>query len=318
LDTFITETGRAYADFIALRSSMARAAEIDTHLTVALAAAANANADAMRGDVAALQTELRLAINHLALSDALIEHPEVANPIDVASYAVRQNYLDFLNREPDASGGEFWTNEILNCGADAECRQAKSVNVSAAFFLSVEFQQTGYYVYRLYKSSYGRFPRFAEFTPDNIAISRGVIVGSAGWQDRLAANKQAFLTGWVQRGEFQSRYAGLSNDQFVDGLISNLQVPISDDERNALVQSLADGGSKESVVERLATNEIFSQAQLNSAFVLMEYFGYLRRDPDAGGFNFWLNKLNQFGGNFVAAEMVRAFLESGEYRNRFH
>jgi hypothetical protein len=49
----------------------------------------------------------------------------------------------------------------------------------------------------------------------------------------------------------------------------------------------------------------------------MQYFGYLRRDPDAEGFNFWLNKLNQFGGNHERAEMVKAFLSSSEYRERF-
>ncbi|HXI24449.1 MAG TPA: hypothetical protein VNG71_11350, partial [Pyrinomonadaceae bacterium] len=67
------------------------------------------------------------------------------------------------------------------------------------------------------------------------------------------------------------------------------------------------------------------QAEFNRAFVLMQYFGYLRRNPDDApeanrdfsGFNFWLNKLNQFGGNFVQAEMVKAFLSSTEYRQRF-
>ena len=44
---------------------------------------------------------------------------------------------------------------------------------------------------------------------------------------------------------------------------------------------------------------------------------WVRRDPDAAGYAFWLNKLNQFGGNFEQAEMVKAFLVSGEYRNRF-
>jgi hypothetical protein len=50
---------------------------------------------------------------------------------------------------------------------------------------------------------------------------------------------------------------------------------------------------------------------------MMEYFGYLRRDPDESGYQFWLNKLNQFGGNFEQAEMVKAFITSGEYRQRF-
>jgi hypothetical protein len=55
----------------------------------------------------------------------------------------------------------------------------------------------------------------------------------------------------------------------------------------------------------------------------MQYFGYLRRNPDDApdfdfrGWKFWLDKLNQFGGNFQQAEMVKAFISSDEYRNRF-
>jgi hypothetical protein len=63
--------------------------------------------------------------------------------------------------------------------------------------------------------------------------------------------------------------------------------------------------------------------EFNRAFVLMEYFGYLRRNPDdppdnnLNGYNFWLNKLNEFNGNFVNADMVKAFIKSTEYRRRF-
>jgi hypothetical protein len=49
----------------------------------------------------------------------------------------------------------------------------------------------------------------------------------------------------------------------------------------------------------------------------MQYFGYLRRDPDASGYGFWLSKLEQFGGNYIQAEMVKGFVSSDEYRNRF-
>jgi hypothetical protein len=64
-------------------------------------------------------------------------------------------------------------------------------------------------------------------------------------------------------------------------------------------------------------------AEFNPAFVLMQYYGYLRRNPtdppdnNDDGYQFWLTKLNSFGGNFVQAEMVKAFLLSGEYRHRF-
>ncbi len=69
---------------------------------------------------------------------------------------------------------------------------------------------------------------------------------------------------------------------------------------------------------QIVTNGSFAQARFNEAFVMMEYFGYLRRDPDASGFQFWLDKLNQFNGNFERAEMVKAFINSGEYRSRFN
>jgi hypothetical protein len=68
---------------------------------------------------------------------------------------------------------------------------------------------------------------------------------------------------------------------------------------------------------QIAENDGFAAAKRNASFVMMEYFGYLRRDPDANGYQFWLNKLNQFDGNFEQAEMVKAFIVSTEYRDRF-
>ena len=67
----------------------------------------------------------------------------------------------------------------------------------------------------------------------------------------------------------------------------------------------------------IAENQTFVNAKFNQAFVMMEYFGYLRRDPDAGGYAFWLQKLNDFNGNFERADMVKAFIVSGEFRDRF-
>jgi len=102
----------------------------------------------------------------LELSDVLISHGNIANPFDVASYMVRQHYVDFLDREPDEAGNDFWANQITSCRTDAQCSEVRRIHVSAAFFLSIEFQQTGYFVYRLYKSSYGRVPLLAEFMPE--------------------------------------------------------------------------------------------------------------------------------------------------------
>ncbi len=35
------------------------------------------------------------------------------------------------------------------------------------------------------------------------------------------------------------------------------------------------------------------------------------------GYDFWLRKLNQFNGDYVKAELVKAFITSDEYRKRF-
>jgi len=240
------------------------------------------------------------------------------NPLDTPEYFVRQHYLDFLGREPDEAGFNFWSDQILECGSEAACIERRTINVSAAYFLSIEFQQTGGLVDGLYRASYGARPQFAEFMPDTSTIARGVVVGRAGWQQLLAANKQAFLDAWVQRPAFRAAYDLLTNEGYVDTLIAHTGINFTSSERDALVNGLTFGTlSRVGVLERIAEDERFVAAKRNETFVMMEYFGYLRRDPDASGFAFWLNKLNEFNGNFEQAEMVKAFIVSGEYRDRF-
>jgi uncharacterized protein DUF4214 len=241
----------------------------------------------------------------------------IGNAIDTPEYFVRQHYLDFLGREPDESGFNFWTDQILECGSDSACAERRTINVSAAYFLSAEFMQTGGFVDKLYRASYGHRPLYAEFMPDSRTVGQGVIVGEAGWAQRLSNNQQAFLAAWVQRDAFRSAYDGLSNSQYVDALVGNTGVSFTATERNELVSSLSSGTTRAEVLSRIAGDERFVNAKRNEMFVMMEYFGYLRRDPDEAGYNFWLQKLNQFGGNFEQAEMVKSFIVSGEYRDRF-
>jgi YVTN family beta-propeller protein len=256
-----------------------------------------------------------------------------ANVSDASQFFVAQHYQDFLNREPDASGLQFWTNEIESCGADAQCREIKRINVSAAFFLSIEFQQTGFLVYRADKASFGDLAgkptpaTFQQLMTDAQRVGRGVVVGPGPWQAQLETNKQAFFQGWVQRPEFLARYpVGMSPSDFVNTLNTNTGGSLGAAERDALVSLLAANDTAQgraSVVRQVAENAEFTRRETNRAFVLMQYFGYLRRNPDDlpdadfTGYNFWLSKLNQFGGNFVNAEMVKAFITSIEYRNRF-
>ena len=240
------------------------------------------------------------------------------NAIDTAEYFVRQHYLDFLGREPDESGFNFWSDQILLCGSDAACSERRAINVSAAYFLSIEFQETGGLVDSLYRASYGRRPLYGEFMPDTAVVARNVVVGRADWAQTLEANKQAFIAAWVERPAFRAAYEGLANSAYVDALISHTGVNFSSGERVVLVNSLNNQTStRADVLRQIAENEQFLAARRNETFVMMQYFGYLRRDPDESGYQFWLNKLNQFNGNFEQAEMVKAFIVSGEYRARF-
>jgi hypothetical protein len=265
------------------------------------------------------------------------------NPIDDTDAFVRQNYLDFLNREPDSSGFQFWRNNIESCGSNAPCREAKRVDTSAAFFLSIEFQETGYLVYRAYKSAYGDATspnvsgtvpvvRLEEFLPDTQRIGQGVVVGQGAWQQQLETNKQDYFAAFVARTRFAAANPRtLSPTQFADALFANAGVTPTAAQRQAVIDEFvgASGTSnlaaRARALRRVAENSTLAQAEFNRAFVLMEYYGYLRRNPNDApeptlnfaGWKFWLDKLNQFGGNYVAAEMVRAFISSDEYRHRF-
>jgi len=240
------------------------------------------------------------------------------NPVDTPEYFVRQHYLDFLGREPDEGGLNFWSDQIIGCGNDFNCVERRTINVSAAYFLSIEFQETGGLVDGLYRASYDRAPQFAEFMPDTARVAHDVVVGHSGWERQLATNKQEFLDAWVQRAAFHAAYDNLTNDGYVDALIGHTGVSFTDSERAALTGGLTDRTlTRAQVLGGVAQNERFVKAKFNEAFVRMQYFGYLRRDPDDSGFHFWLNKLNEFEGNFERAEMVKAFLVSGEYRARF-
>jgi hypothetical protein len=126
------------------------------------------------------------------------------NSVDLSAFFVRQHYHDFLNREPDASGLSFWVGEIENCTPKPQCTEVKRINVSAAFFLSIEFQQTGYLVERIYKVAFGsatgtsalggthQLPvpivRLNEFLGDTQKIGKGVVVGEPGWEQVLENN----------------------------------------------------------------------------------------------------------------------------------
>jgi hypothetical protein len=253
------------------------------------------------------------------------------NPIDSAQFFVRQHYRDFLNRAADAEGLAFWSNQIAACGTDAACIADRRMNVSAAFFLSIEFQETGFLVHRLYEAAYGQPPQhLEEFLLDTRTIGQGVVVNAPGWQALLEAHKTELIQDFVARERFSEAYPiELTPAVFVNQLNSMAGNTLSSSETAAAIAEFSGAATsgnlpaRARVLRRVAESQAFTGRQLNPAFVLMQYFGYLQRNPsdppntNLDGYNFWLHKLEEFGGDFRRAEMVKSFLVSGEYRARF-
>jgi len=252
------------------------------------------------------QTEA--AFNGTMLGDNL-------NPLDTPEYFVRQQYVDILGREPDEDGFNYWSNHILACGGDADCVRAERTGVASAFFIENEFRQSGAFIYNVYKGALGRRPVYAEYSADR----RNVVGGST-----LEEQKQAFAEAFVARAEFATRYEGFTNAaSFVDALLANVQQTSGVDlsgQRDSLIESYNTGTSQAAsrtlVLRNVTESAAVRDANYNSAFVVVEYFGYLHRGPDQQGLEFWLNVLNTGDpGNYRG--MVCSFITSREYQNRF-
>jgi uncharacterized protein (TIGR03118 family) len=235
--------------------------------------------------------------------------PSTTNPIDSTPFFVRQHYLDFLNREPDTAGFNAWVNTLNNCpSGNTTCDR---VQVSSAFFRSDEFQSRGYFATRFYRAAFARDPLYGEFMGDVTRLSGAT-------PEETTALKTTFVNEFVLRPEFRALLDALTNAQFVDRLISNTGLTFPAGQRDQWVADLTAGTkTRAQVLREVVEHPVFvnNQGAFNRAFVLAEYFGYLRRDPEAGGFNNWLTFLNANPTNFRA--MVNGFVNSVEYRQRF-
>jgi photosystem II stability/assembly factor-like uncharacterized protein len=265
----------------------------------------------------------------------------VTNPIDEAQFFVRQHYYDFLSRVPDQSGLDYWSGQITQCGSDAACIRVKRIDVSNAFFYEQEYQQTGAYVYRLYRAAFGnnqpfpnpfpdpQYPDEEKKIPDYLvfALDRARVKGGAS----LAQTQLDLANAFVQRPSFLTRYpASLDGPGFVDAVLLTLRDEVGADltsQRLPLIDLFSQGG-RGRVVYRLAddnvqtntiNNRAFIDAEYNRAFVATQYFGYLRRNSDIGGFLFWLGQVNSAPLRDVAKQhaMVCSFITSTEYQLRF-
>src|SRR5688572_21361932 len=226
------------------------------------------------------------------------------NPIDGTAFFVRQQYLDFLGREPDPGGFAAWQAVINGCApGDTNCDR---IHVSSGFFRSPEFQDRGYFVYRFYSVAFGRKPLYAEFIPDLAKVS-GFLSDA-----ELEAAKVAFVAEFMTRPEFMAKYNGTTDTQYVDLLLST--AGITHPARDFWIAALGNGTRTRAQVLRDISEslEVFNKFN-NEAFVVMQYFGYLRREPDAAYLQ-WITHLNSTG-DFRS--MINGFMNSLEYRARF-
>ena len=238
--------------------------------------------------------------------------PAAQNPIDNIPFFVTQQYIDFLGRLPDQTGFNNWVATLNGCpnGGFGEFDNpgCDRVHVSAGFFQSTEFQDRGYFAYRFYEVALDRRPTYAEFVPDL------AIVGGPQSPESEVLSKASYTEAWTQRPEFKARYDALSNANYLNALEANAGIVVAN--KAALVAALDAGQmSRGEVLRNIVESQVVANQFFNRAFVTMQYFGYLRRDPDAVGFQNWLDTLNADPNNF--RHMIFGFLFSTEYRQRF-
>lgn len=226
------------------------------------------------------------------------------NPIDGTAFFVRQQYLDFLGREPDPAGYAAWQALINGCApGDTTCDR---IHVSSGFFRSPEFQDRGYFIYRFYPVAFGRKPVYSEFIPDFAKVS-GFLSDA-----ELEAAKVAFVAEFMTRPEFTTKYNGTTDTQYVDLLGSTAGVTVT--ARDFYIAALGNGTrTRAQVLREISESTVVYNKFYNEAFVVMQYFGYLRREPDAAYLQ-WITHLNSTN-DFRS--MINGFMNSLEYRARF-
>ena len=245
----------------------------------------------------------------------------VPNPIFTTPFFVRQQYLDFLSREPEA--GEPWSNVLNNCPDVNNDPTCDRILVSSSFFGSPEFQLKGFYVFLFYKVSLSRRPDYAEIIPDMRAVTGQTAA-------EVFQKRTSFAHVWTLRPEFRSRYDQLSNETYVAALLGPYQLtqittpdPANPDgtvlvtlTQTDLVNRLnTQALTRAQVLRAIVQSREVNAREFNQAFVAMQYYGYLRRTPEPGGYQAWLNYLTAHPSDFRT--MINGFMNSAEYRLRF-
>jgi hypothetical protein len=237
----------------------------------------------------------------------------VFNPVDDSRFFITQHYKDITGRKAPTELVERFVTQQLQCASRTDCLRSRRLDISTALMLEEELPAS-IFVHGLYSVALGRRPKFSEFDADRNLINSG---------PDTDASRHALALAFVERSEFQRKYSELTAEQFVDTLISTAKETAGvnlDSERKTLL-ALHDGSNvgRAKILSRLITQPSFTDAQYNQTFVLMQFFAFLRRDPDKDAYDHWVNVLKHkpLRDRAAARSVVCAFLSSAEYQSRF-
>lgn len=255
-----------------------------------------------------------------------------------SDFFIQQQYIDFLRRFPEPAGMSFYLNILNGCHPqETECIKFTRGALSANFFRSPEFQRKGSYVMYLYMVSIGQRPAEVAELNDPAKVERPnydefmADLGAISVPDDdpvLGEQKKVALTNaWMQRTEIKIRYPdSMTAAQFVQKLLDTARVTVPNQAQ--LVADLTAGTkTRAQVLRNIAESAAVDDKYYKQAFVTMEYFGYLRRDPEVCkgtanpaqcGFIFHNERFKLTADkDFLENTIVRGFIESPEYINRF-
>jgi hypothetical protein len=249
-------------------------------------------------------------------------------------YFVFQQYVDFLGRMPDSGGFNDWLSVLNNCGpakgrlgSDPNC---DVVHVSSGFFRSTEFSERGNWIYRFYHGALGARPLLAQFKPDMRRLN--------GFQSptELENNRAAFIADFMGRPAFQNIYSGLTSAanaaQFIAKLEEKAGVTLPSSAttqpgqppqfgRQELINKMQSGEfTAAQTLRAFIEQKVVFDAFFFKAFVAMQYFGYLNRDPEDAGYNDWVDVLTNGRGSIPPGDfrhLIFGFVWSVEYREKF-
>jgi uncharacterized protein DUF4214 len=229
--------------------------------------------------------------------------PRVASAVDDPEFFVRQQYRDLLNREPTSKEVNPVLEQFRNCKpGDASCDR---VAISQNIFHETGFYDRGFFILRIYESGLGHMPGYDEFVAQMTRFRAYLD------SQQPEAAKVKFIEEFIKSAEFVKRYEGLSDLEYEEKVLRTSQAGPSDGLREFM---LGRGSPRAQILKKIVESDAVSRRTARREFVVMQYFGYLRRDPEPAGLEQWLTILDNTGD---LRQVTSGFVNSIEYRQRF-